>query len=402
MLASLRKPGSLRRSSSLLLIPLSAVWPAVLSGQIQSDVVLEVLDLGFDAARLGENPFQIRLRNLSDTTVLALLDLRAVPGMWLLPNSQKQFPREFAPGEQGVIEGTFEFLRLSPEATLRVTVGPGEPREGGFLGFGRIDFRRLYHVGRTSPDAYDPAEYFTIGRYGPLEIYAWKGSPAERRIESIAEERLGAVRAVEELLGVEAPERIRIVFYPDEERKIEQTGHRGVGWARGTTLVEVYGEDVQLDPYHELVHIIANALGSPPPLLTEGLAVYLTERLGGDALRFLGVPGTPVHRAACRLRDGTGYIPLADLLALDNIGSQDGADREYAEAGSFVKHLVERRGLARFREAYSALGADAGLEENLRQADRVYGVTLDELEIEWLKEIDQVCNGDDSGSSRIG
>lgn len=362
--------------------------------QTTPDTVLEVLEISLDTARLGENSFGITVWNRSDATVIALLDLRAVPGMWLGANWQKQFPKEVAPGEEGVIEGTFEFRRLSAEATLRVTVGPGEPREGGFLGFRRIDFQRVFDVGETSPDAYDPGEYFAIGRHGPLEIYAWKGSLADRHLDAIAAERLGAVESIAQLLGVEAPERIRIVFYPDEVRKIDQTGHQGRGWAWGTTLVEVYSEDVRLDPYHELVHVIANALGSPPPILNEGLAVYASELLGADALRLLGFPDTPVHRAVCKILSSPDYIPLADLLALDNIGDDaDSAAREYAQAGSFVQYLVERHGWERFRQAYSGLSVRDDYEENVRRVHQVYGVALGELESAWLQEVEQLCLG---------
>lgn len=394
MCGNIRKVASLPERTLCLAIAMLVGCPVGSLAQATPDTVLEVLEISLGTARLGDNSFEIRVRNRSAVMVTALLDLRAVPGMWLLPNAQKQFPKDLAPGEDGVIQGTFEFRRLSPEATLRVTVGPGEPREGGSMGFRRIDFQRVFEVGRTSPDAYDATEYFTVSRHGPLEIYAWTGSLAERHLEAIAAERVGAIEAIEQLLGVEAPERIRIVFYPDEPRKIEQTGHQGVGWARGTTLVEVYSEDVQLDPYHELVHVIANALGSPPPVLNEGLAVYASELLGADALRLLGFPNTPVHRAVCEIRQGSTYIPLADLLALDNIGSQqDRAAREYAQAGSFVEYLVERHGLERFRESYSHLSAREPSEENVRRLHDVYEMRLGELESAWLQEVEQLCVG---------
>jgi hypothetical protein len=369
-------------------------YPAGSSAQATPDYVLEVLDIRLDTARLGDNSFGITVRNRSDAIVIALLDLRAMPGMWLGPAAQKQFPKELGPGEESVIEGTFEFRRLSPEARLRVTVGPGEPREGGSFGFRRIDFQRVFDVGEKSPDAYDPGEHFAISRHGPLEIYAWKGSLAEHQLDAIAAERLEAVASIAKLLGVEAPERIRIVFYPDEVRKIDQTGHQGRGWAWGTTLVEVYSEDIRLDPYHELVHVIANRLGSPPPLLNEGLAVYISELLGADALRLLGFPDTPVHRAVCQIRNSPDHIPLTVLLALDNIGSDEySSAREYAQAASFVKYLVERHGWERFREAYSVLGAQENHEENVRRFHQVYGMGLGELEPAWLLEVEQLCPG---------
>jgi hypothetical protein len=394
MCTDIWKVARLPERTLCLAIAMLVGYPAGSLAQVQPDTVLEVLEISLGTARLGENSFEIMLRNRSDVKVTALLDLRAVPGMWLLPSAQKQFPKEFAPGEEGVIEGTFEFRRLSPEATLRVTVGPGEPHDGGFFGFRGIDFQRVFDVGKTSPDAYNPAKYFTISRHGPLEIYSWKGSLAERHLDAIAAERLGAIEAIEQLLGVEAPERIRIVFYPDEPHKFEQTGHQGRGWAWGTTLVEVYSEDVQLDPYHELVHVIANALGSPAPILNEGLAVYASELFGADALRLLGYPNISIHRAVCEIRQVSTYIPLADLVALDNIGSQeDRAAREYAQAGSFVKYLVERRGLDRFREAYSHLSARATIEENIQRFHQIYGMGVGELESAWLREVEQLCGG---------
>jgi hypothetical protein len=367
--------------------------PAASSAQATADAVLEVSAFSLTPARRGENAFGITVRNRSDAAVIALLDLRAVPGMWLGPSWQKQFTKELAPGEEGVIEGAFEFRRLSPEARLRVTVGPGEPREGGYFGFRRIDFQRALDVGETSPDAWDPGEYFVVRRHEPLEIYAWKGSLAEQQLDAIAAERLGAVESIARLLGVDAPERIRIVFYPDETRKLEQTGHQGRGWAWGTTLVEVYNEDVRLDPYHELVHVIATALGSPPAILNEGLAVYTSELLGADALRLLGFPDTPLHRAVCEVRSRADHISLADLLALNNIGSdENSAAREYAQAGSFVKYLVERHGWERFRQAYSLLSAREGYEENARRLQQVYGAEPGELESAWLREVERSCH----------
>lgn len=368
-------------------------FPAALPAQApQSDTALTVLEIAFDTARLGENPFQARVQNRSDSWVLALLDLRAVPGMWMIPNMQKQFWTELAPGEVGVIEGAYEFRRLSTEATLRVMVGPGEPRGEGVFWFRQVEFRETYDVGEDSPDAYDPDDDFVRMRRSPLEIYAWRGSLADRHLEDIALERLEAVRAIEELLLVKAPERIRLVLYADEETKIEQTGHRGVGWARGTTLVEVYNEEVQLDPYHELVHVIAGAAGSPPPVLSEGLAMYLTERFGAHALGFLGFPDTSLKQVMCELQGTPDYIPIDELLALDNIGSAETrAGREYAEAGSFVAHLVEKGGLGRFREVYRVIEADSTLEENRRRIHGIYGAPLEEIEREWLEALAGSC-----------
>ncbi len=369
--------GSCRFCTSLaLLIVAAAVCSAKARAEIAgADTTLAVSKVTFGPVRLGRNELSATVRNVGDRRVMAVLDLRAVPGMWMIPNWQRQFGLELAPGEEAVLKGTFEFRRLSREGTLRVRVGPGERTDQGHLRFRAVDFDTTYDVGADSPDAYDPTEDFTLTRRTPFEIYTWKGSLADRQIDAIAAARLRALHRIETLLAAPEPSRIRLVFYPDAQTKLEQTGHRGVGWALGSTLVEVYNDSVRLDPYHELAHVVAGEVGSPPPLLAEGFAIYATERLGGDALAFLGLPGRTVDEVVCGVAGSDDFIPLRDLLALDNIGSTaERAGREYAEAGSFVRYLVASAGWPRFRRAYAELDGDATSQENMEKLRTVYGL----------------------------
>lgn len=366
---------------------------AVRSGPIAwADTALVVTNVRTGVVRLGSNPFRVTVRNPGDASVTAVLDLRAEPGMWMIPNMQHQFAVELAPGEERVVDGTYEFRRLSREATLRARVGPGEALEGGGHRLLRVDYERIWEVGRQSPDAYDPDEDFVHVQRGSLELYAWRGSLAARDLERIASERAAAMAALGELLGVPTPRDVRMVFYADEETKIEQTGHRGVGWATGSTVVEVHNDSVQLDPYHELAHIVAAEAGSPPPVLGEGSAIYATERLGADALRHLGNQGRSAHEVTCEaLREGR-FIPLAELVALDNIGSDESrAALEYAEAGSFVRFLVESRGPDVFRAAYGTLVEGVEVEETIHRLESVSGAGLEELERAWLEVVGHAC-----------
>lgn len=356
------------------------------------DTVLVVTDVAPGTARLGSNPFRATIRNSGDRTVTAVLDLRAEPGMWMIPNMQRQVSMELAPGEERVLEGTYEFRRLSREATLRARVGPGEAIEGGGHRLVRVDYERIWEVGRESPDAYDPAEDFVQAHRGALELYAWRGSLAAENLDRIATERASAMRALQEILDVPAPDRVRMVFYADEGTKIEQTGHQGIGWATGSTIVEVHNDSIQLDPYHELAHIVAAEAGSSPAFLGEGFAIYATERLGADALRYLGSPGRTAHEVTCRARSEGRLIPLAELMALDNIGSDESrAGLEYAEAGSFVRFLVESRGLEGLRAAYGALAQDVDAEENVRRLEATTGASTEELERGWLESVSAAC-----------
>jgi hypothetical protein len=128
--------------------------------------------------------------------------------------------------------------------------------------------------------------------------------------------------------------------------KEQETGHRGAGWAFGNVIVEVFNEQTQLDPYHEVAHVVARQLGNPPALLNEGFAVYLSERMGGDALEHLGSPGLRVNEVVHQNRMAGKYIPLVRLLTFTEIGTVDSRPEiAYAEAGSFVKFLVEEFGV---------------------------------------------------------
>jgi hypothetical protein len=350
----------------------------------RDDTSLAVIGVTFDTARVGKSVVHARIRNRTNSVVVAVMDVYAVPGLWMVPN----FQRQYALSAEAVLEGHFEFHRISPEATLRITIGPGEHAGDGNPILRAIGFQQTYEVGHQSPDVIDPADFFVLARREPLEIHAWKGSLAASRFDEIADERLAALTAVAELLKVQPPAQVRLVFYADEQTKIEQTGHRGVGWAFGTTLVEVYNEQTQLDPYHELTHIVAGAAGFPPAFMNEGFAIYVAERMGADALRFLGAPGRSIDAVACDLIDTRLYTPLDELVALDDIGGDaDRAGSQYAQAGSFVKYLVKRGGLERFRRTYRTLTADAAVAANRKRIADIYGADVAALESGWLSSL---------------
>jgi len=239
---------------------------------------------------------------------------------------------------------------------LRVRVGPGHRSEQGHYMQDSVWVERQFPVGVGNPHAFDLQQYFEVRRRGPLEVYAWKGSLAASRIDEIATERLHAVGAVREILDVDPPERIRLVFYPDSATKTSQTRHIGAGWAFGNTIVEIFNDRTQLDPYHELAHVLAAGIGDPPAMFNEGFAVYVSERLGANALEQLGSPGSSVDHAVCGfLRDGTAFT-LEQLSALENIGTTESRPQvSYPESASVMKFLVDTYGLDRFRAIYRAV-----------------------------------------------
>jgi hypothetical protein len=377
----------------MLLTPALGLLAACTSSTPQAGF-LQVSEVDPGIPGLGDdNTFSARIINPADEALLVVLDLRATPGMWLMGNWQKQYGFELAASESRSIEAPFTFTRMSPEAQLRVRLGPGRITATGFA-IDTITYEQRFAVGEGNPAAFDVERSFDLVVEGPLEIYAWKGSLAAQRAGDIAAQRLVAIEEIGSLLDVSPPGRIRLVFYPDSASKTGQTGHIGAGWAAGTTIVEIYNEQVQLDPFHELSHVLTYGLGEPPAVFDEGFAVYVSERLGADALEYIGSPGMTVDEATCRAFEAGTAHAIERLVSLEEIGSPESrAEVAYPQAASLVKFLLERYGLERFRQLFRLATETEGPagERTEGALEQALGASLGELEAEWRAEIAPAC-----------
>lgn len=228
-----------------------------------------------------------------------------------------------------------------------------------------------------------------------FDIYYAAGTLAEENAHEIARTRESGYQAVRDFLGVQDDVRIRLIFFDDEESKAEWTWHRGVGWAFGTTIVEVYNDDVQLEPFHEATHILAASVGYPPAIFNEGLAVYMSELLGAPALEDLGGGSRSVYQRVQELRADGEWIPLRELLTYTEIGSrQSRSTVAYPEAGAFVKFLADTYGREVVLELYGSLvnSSDRAVQqENERVLERICGTSVGVLEREWQLAMGVPC-----------
>ncbi|KKL70688.1 hypothetical protein LCGC14_2102410, partial [marine sediment metagenome] len=220
-----------------------------------------------------------------------------------------------------------------------------------------------------------------------FDIYCFEGSSSARAAKSIAKRREQGYQAISEFLGTKSDVRIRLILFEDKRAKHRETGHQGMGWAFGQTIVEVYGEEGHLDPYHETTHVLARSMGSPPALFQEGLAVYVSERLGAPALKDLGGGKSSLQARVRELKRKNQWVDLEKLLTYTEIGSRRTRPPiSYAEAGAFVKFLIEKHGMAKFRRAYGELkgSADANVHRgNKATLQTIYGQSLEGLDREW-------------------
>ncbi|MCY0989144.1 hypothetical protein OV203_18550 [Nannocystis sp. ILAH1] len=111
---------------------------------------------------------------------------------------------------------------------------------------------------------------------------------------------------------------------------------------------------------HEIVHNVAEALGDPLPLFSEGLA---------EAFEGLGDAAPEAGRRS--------FLPIRDLVGLIT-GVQLARAGGYSTAGAFTTHLVRRHGLDAYLRLYSAVGpleTARGVDELFREE---FGVSLDD------------------------
>jgi len=221
-----------------------------------------------------------------------------------------------------------------------------------------------------------------------FDIYYSTGSSAARDIAKIAEQRDLGYQAIIAFLGATGGPRIRLIFFEDANTKAVWAMHQGDGMAYGTTIIEVYNDVVQLDPFHEVTHILTGPTGSPPAILEEGFAVYMSEHLGAPPLKSLGGGDLPTYERVRQLGAQSKWIPLAELLTYTDIGSEQSQPLiAYPEAGAFVKFLVDTYGKDEFLAAFKELrnSDDRGVQQqNVAALERICGRPLPELNRAWL------------------
>ncbi|MBI2900581.1 MAG: hypothetical protein HYY17_10375 [Planctomycetes bacterium] len=248
-----------------------------------------------------------------------------------------------------ILTGTTEWATYArrievPEGARTVVVGC-------FLSMpGRARFDDV-RVDAVNPPKWNEGK---AGRY----VFRWfPGDDVPEKARRYNEE---SYRIVREFLGVEGPKEVFYFKYPDLDVKEEYTSHRGNAFATGNEIHTIWATD-----RHEIVHVLAREWGDPPPLLGEGLAVFLSGNWQGK----------PVERAAAEILSAGKWIALADLLDAREFRRRDDLVT-YAIAGAFVKWITETLGREKLKALYGAVKPGSGL----REFERALGMTLQEAD----------------------
>jgi hypothetical protein len=355
---------------------------------------VEVVDVRMpEPLAWNTNTLSVVVRNTDDRPHEIDIDTQArsssVPRAW--GNNTKQ---TIAPGQNKTIEHSFIIPAFAGKVEPRLTIT--DLTEQMWL------FRRNYPAEfppantRINPLRLPPSlwgllkaeksEYpaLRVAERGHFVFYYLDGdSYVASRIDEVARRREKAYRELAAKINPAYADQVTIYLFPDADSKRVYTGHTGMGWAVGQTLVEIFNEKDRLDPNHELVHVIARSLGEPPALLSEGLATYFQENQRWD--------GYHIDAWAKAFATEKMLWPLPELLGFTDIGPEGSRPPiAYPQAASVIKYLVDRYGFDSVIRAYKRFNRSSRDEvrrANAEQFAQIFGATVDEVEQAWLASL---------------
>lgn len=348
-----------------------------------SDPDLKVTALEIDPPKLGLNHLRLVVENPTKAAMAFEVDVQTWTHLWFCGLGHSQ---QYRLSPASALEMGFSYeMSSSVAGHVQVSVGAIAP---GVESVKPVLLRQVDQRVEGEVRGRSGVVFHRIGGES-LDLYFTPGGYAQQVAPEFLEERDQAISTIREKLGLTGDARMIMAIYDDPVVKYIDTGHIGHGFATRNLAVEVVRPGARLDPYHELVHALAGELGHPPALFFEGLATFLTERLGHAALRPFGWGDLKVDDAVRAA--ATELWPLSTFFDFVEIGSNGTRPNiAYPQAGSLIGDLAKRYGLAKVIEAYHRLKSPTGpdvMAENRRVFLEVFRTPLEEYEEVWRQNV---------------
>jgi len=245
------------------------------------------------------------------------------------------------------------------------------------VGYGSIDLKRAAERGQCVIPIHAPVEErakLTVEKRSEHFLFRYRpDSYAEQNIEKIITEREGAYAKLSNVLQMELPEMVTIDLYPDMEAKALGSG---TTWTPANTrsnkhICEVYDEQYQCDPFHELAHIFSYHFpnyGSNKGGIVEAFAAYFEQN---------NMPVEPTrHVLKHKLSQG-------ELQSLDRVLSGDSSE----ELVILIDFLVQKD-VEKFKQFY-VLITKSQRADIKKACTQIYGMDVKELEKQWHEFINR-------------
>ncbi len=204
-------------------------------------------------------------------------------------------------------------------------------------------------------------EHFLL-RYRP-------GSYAEKHLDKAVSERETAYRRLSDVLKMELPEIVTIDLYPDMEAKALGSG---TSWTPANTrnnkhICEVYNEEYETDPHHELAHIFSYHFpnySSNQGGIVESLAAYFE------------VHNMPVPETTRVLKRQLSEGKLDSLL---EILQSEGSCEELVILIDFLL----TKDVEKFKKFYVSVTKSQKKSDIEKACSQIYGIELKDMEKQW-------------------
>jgi len=246
------------------------------------------------------------------------------------------------------------------------------------IGYGSIDLNRAAERGQCVIPVHASVEErakLTVEKKSEHFLFRYRpDSYAEQNIEKIVAEREKAYAELSSVLKMELPVIVTIDLYPDMEAKALGSG---TTWTPANTrsnkhICEVYDEQYQCDPFHELAHIFSYHFpnyGSNKGGIVEAFAAYFEQH---------NMPVGPTKQILKhKLRQG-------ELQSLDKVLLSDSSGQELV---ILIDYLLEKD-VEKFKQFYVLItkSQKADIEKASQQ---IYGLDVKKLEEQWHEFINR-------------
>lgn len=216
-----------------------------------------------------------------------------------------------------------------------------------------------------------------------FQLYYMPDTAAERDLSHLGQLAEASLEEIRSVLEIPFDDQMSVYLVP---RVFWQGGAAYSGKIQLISYLDRNYTSVETWSYftHEGAHALAQDLlqpkengGGPDGVLIEGLAVWASD---GHYRR------EPIDAWAAYVTGSEDYLPLEKLRAGPFYDFQH--ETSYLEGGSFVKYLIERYGLDRFKQLYGQTTGKAADDEVLVR--KLYGKDYGGLEAEWLTHLESV------------
>lgn len=250
------------------------------------------------------------------------------------------------------------------------------------VGYGSIDLNRAAERGRCVIPIHAPVEErakLTAQKKSEHFLFRYRpDSYAEQHLDKAVSDREAAYRRLSDVLKMELPEIVTIDLYPDIEAKALGSG---TTWTPANTrsnkhICEVYNEEYECDPHHELAHIFSYHFpnySSNQGGIVEAFAAYFE------------VHNMPVPETTRILRRKLSEGKLDSLL---EVLQSEGSCQELVILIDFLL----AKDVEKFKKFYVSITRSQEKSDLEKACRQIYGIELKDMEKQWYDFIDQSNN----------